>query len=52
MQLLYLFKMEYDEEEILTVVETLQGFSDQRDVRPLVGFPTKHQSVELDALAA
>ena len=35
MQFLYLRKVEYDTEEILTVAEILKGFSDERDLLPL-----------------
>jgi hypothetical protein len=51
MQLLYLRKIEYDTEEILTVAEILKGFSDERDVCPL---PIQMESpaVEFDTAIA
>ena len=38
MQLIYLRKLEYDTEEILTVAEILKGFADERDALAPVGW--------------
>jgi hypothetical protein len=52
MQLIYLQKLEYDTEEILTVAESLFGRRDQRQLMPLPVLTAEREDVEFDDLAA